>query len=157
LRKCRTFGLDIPAPIGYHWVVAETKQKGKTMGCRLCYSFYSSGEVNLVSVSPVYVAPEEHLQIKANSAVTLEVLITKWTQFKEIEKLVQEFIARLDCARTIKTVQKRFADFGFPECPLSETEIAKCREAGFTTGQIYLIGCDVDAGYPFAEAVAAMK
>jgi hypothetical protein len=52
----------------------------------------------------------------------------------------------------IDSAKKQFAHFGFTGSPLSDEEIAKCHEMGVDP---YGVGCDVNSGFSFEEALAA--
>ena len=46
----------------------------------------------------------------------------------------------------IEETKKYFAFYGFLKCPLSENEIKKYLNNGYSKSQIYLIGCDIYNG-----------
>ena len=57
----------------------------------------------------------------------------------------------------ILAIQNEFAFYGFTQPPLSHEQIRRLLEDGFSQGLIYSIGCDVEGGVSFRQAVAAAK
>jgi hypothetical protein len=53
----------------------------------------------------------------------------------------------MEINETIDLVEREFARYGFPECPLSRDGIKKLLIAGTSRKDIYDFGCDVAAGY----------
>ena len=51
--------------------------------------------------------------------------------------------------------RQKFAFYGFPACPLSNDELRAIWKAGGSTDCAYSIGCDVNAGFSFAESMEA--
>lgn len=54
----------------------------------------------------------------------------------------------------IEETKKEFAKNGFTFCPLTNDQITQCVRAKTDP---YLVGCDVNSGFPFEEALAANK
>jgi hypothetical protein len=52
----------------------------------------------------------------------------------------------------VVSVKRAFAFYGFTACPLTDRQIAQCLKAGVDT---YSVGCDVAAGFTFAESLRA--
>lgn len=53
----------------------------------------------------------------------------------------------------IATAQRDFAKYGFIGCPLTEDQLAHLYKLNIKLDQVYGIGCDVNAGIPFEEAL----
>ena len=50
-------------------------------------------------------------------------------------------------------LKAEFAHYGFPNCPLSDSEIGTLYTLGYSLGDAYGIGCDVNSGFYFDEAI----
>lgn len=46
-----------------------------------------------------------------------------------------------------------FATYGFTACPLTDNQINDLFYRGFSTDEVYSIGCDTNAGISFRRAV----
>ena len=53
----------------------------------------------------------------------------------------------------IATAQREFATYGFVGCPLTEDQLQHLYKLNVKLDRIYGIGCDVNAGIPFEEAL----
>ncbi len=53
----------------------------------------------------------------------------------------------------IATAQREFATYGFVGCPLTEDQLKHLYKLNVKLDRIYGIGCDVNAGIPFEEAL----
>jgi len=56
-----------------------------------------------------------------------------------------------------KTLQQWFAHYGFPDCPLTDQELAYLWRHDFGVEQAYSIGCDVSSGFAFNDCAADVK
>mgnify|MGYP006422404407 CR=1 FL=1 len=56
----------------------------------------------------------------------------------------------------IEDMKKQFSFYGFPDCPLTDQDIDFLLDFNFSEDQIYSIGCDVNAGFPFHDAVTVL-
>lgn len=50
-------------------------------------------------------------------------------------------------------IKQTFAFYGFPEYPLTDEQLAFCYDNNLDDGDIYTIGCDVNAGYEFSDCI----
>ena len=53
----------------------------------------------------------------------------------------------------INTMRREFAFYGFTTCPLTEGDLRILFRRGYSTGDAYGIGCDVNAGFDFDHAI----
>ena len=53
----------------------------------------------------------------------------------------------------IATAQREFATYGFVGCPLTEDQLKHLYKLNVKLDRIYGIGCDVNSGIPFEEAL----
>ena len=53
----------------------------------------------------------------------------------------------------IATALREFATYGFVGCPLTEDQLKHLYKLNVKLDRIYGIGCDVNAGIPFEEAL----
>ena len=53
-------------------------------------------------------------------------------------------------------LKAEFAHYGFPSCPLSDSEIGILYTLGYSLNDAYEIGCDVNSGFYFDEAIKAV-
>jgi hypothetical protein len=50
------------------------------------------------------------------------------------------------------TLKREFAKYGFVGCPLTDEHIVMLCQRNVTIEEAYMIGCDVNSGYPFDVA-----
>jgi len=50
-------------------------------------------------------------------------------------------------------IQQEFARYGFVDCPLTDRQIKVLQEMGFSLTDAYDVGCDVQCGFLFNEAL----
>lgn len=58
--------------------------------------------------------------------------------------------------QAVESIKAKFAYYGFVASPLSDKQIA-AMYSDYSDDEIYRVGCDVAAGYPIAEAIAALE
>jgi len=50
-------------------------------------------------------------------------------------------------------LRQEFAHYGFTECPLTDCQMGILFRLGYSIGDAYGIGCDVNSGFYFDDAV----
>ena len=60
-----------------------------------------------------------------------------------------------DETATIEQYKKEFARYGFAAPPLRDSQMYRLARGGIDVNTVYSIGCDVAAGFTFAEAILA--
>ena len=57
----------------------------------------------------------------------------------------------------IAQLERTFALFGFTKTPLSREQIERHIQIGFTDEQVYSVGCDLNSGFAFNEAIEGAR
>ena len=55
----------------------------------------------------------------------------------------------------ITTLQRQFAKYGFIGCPLTRQQLVTLYKHSIQLDEAYIIGCDVNSGFPFDFAFEA--